>query len=89
MYSHFLKLLFYYFAYLFSRQAVVTEEEIENLEIPQKNLLYTHKIEPGFTKVQNYGLALAAKTNIPEDTIKLAIELAELMDENETVITST
>lgn len=44
--------------------------------------MYQHKIVTGVTKVEHYGLALAAKTNLPEDTVKLAIELAELISKN-------
>lgn len=42
-------------------------------------------MEPGVTKIQHYGLALAAKTNLPEDTVKLAMELAELISKNSQV----
>lgn len=73
-------LLFY-----FSRHTVVNEEDIENTENSQKRLIYTHKIKIGTCTVRNYGLALAAKTHLPEDTVKLAYELSELIVRNETV----
>lgn len=65
-----------------SRHTAVTEEEVGTPENPQKRLVYQHKIEPGVTKIEHYGLALAAKTNLPEDTVKLAMELAELISSN-------
>ncbi|XP_022837730.1 mutS protein homolog 4-like isoform X2 [Spodoptera litura] len=65
-----------------NRHTAVTEEEVGTPENPQKRLVYQHKIEPGFTKIEHYGLALAAKTNLPEDTVKLALELAELISSN-------
>lgn len=60
----------------------MTEEEIETTQNEFKRLIYTHKIELGTSKVENYGLALAAKTNFPEETVNLARELAELMIKN-------
>lgn len=45
----------------------------------QKRLVYKHKIEPGTTAIECYGLALASKTNLPEETVKLAEELAALI----------
>lgn len=64
---------------------MVTEEDIEGTENPQKRLVYTHKIEVGINTTTGYGLALAAKTHIPEDTVKLAQELSEFIVRNETV----
>ncbi|XP_026327667.1 mutS protein homolog 4-like [Hyposmocoma kahamanoa] len=67
-----------------NRHTVVTEEEIADTQSnsnPQERLVYQHKIEPGTTKVERYGLALAAKTNLPENTVKLAMELAELISQ--------
>lgn len=73
--------MLFYHKYLSSRHTVVTEEmeNTQNNSNMQKRLVYQHKIEPGTTKVEHYGLALAAKTNLPEDTVKLAMELAELI----------
>lgn len=63
----------------FSRHTLVSEEEVGNHEFPLRRLIYKHKIELGATKVNHYGLALASKTNLPEDTVKLAMELSELI----------
>lgn len=63
----------------------MTEEEIANSDNTQKRIVYQHKIEPGITKMEHYGLALASKTNLPEDTVKLAKELAELIVKNKKV----
>ncbi|XP_061716369.1 mutS protein homolog 4-like [Cydia pomonella] len=49
-------------------------------QMTEKRLIYEHKINPGVTNIENYGLSLAAKTNLPEDTVKLARELAELIN---------
>ncbi|XP_050558036.1 mutS protein homolog 4-like isoform X1 [Spodoptera frugiperda] len=68
-----------------NRHTAVTEEEVGTPENPQKRLVYQHKIEPGVTKIEHYGLALAAKTNLAEDTVKLAMELAELISSNTVV----
>ncbi|KAJ8722230.1 hypothetical protein PYW08_004632 [Mythimna loreyi] len=65
-----------------NRHTAVTEEEGGTPENPQKRLVYQHKIEPGVTKIEKYGLALAAKTNLPEDTVKLAMELSEMISRN-------
>uniref|UniRef100_A0A2A4IVB4 DNA mismatch repair proteins mutS family domain-containing protein n=1 Tax=Heliothis virescens TaxID=7102 RepID=A0A2A4IVB4_HELVI len=65
-----------------NRHTAVTEEEVGTTENPQKRLVYQHKIEPGITKIEHYGLSLAAKTNLPEDTVKLAMELAELISKS-------
>ncbi|XP_072948784.1 mutS protein homolog 4-like [Epargyreus clarus] len=65
-----------------NRHAIVTEEEIDSTQNGHNRLIYTHKIELGTSKVENYGLALAAKTNLPEETVNLARELAELMNKN-------
>ncbi|KAJ8731216.1 hypothetical protein PYW07_004380 [Mythimna separata] len=65
-----------------NRHTAVTEEEVGIPENPQTRLVYQHKIEPGVTKIENYGLALAAKTNLPEDTVKLAMELSEMISRN-------
>ncbi|XP_049873597.1 mutS protein homolog 4-like isoform X2 [Pectinophora gossypiella] len=60
----------------------VTEEEIPETQNLQKRLVYQHKIDAGATEIEHYGLALAEKTNLPEDTVKLARELAELIVQN-------
>ncbi|CAH0585557.1 unnamed protein product [Chrysodeixis includens] len=65
-----------------NRHTAVTEEDVGEPENTQKRIIYQYKVEPGATKIQHYGLALAAKTNLPEDTVKLAIELAELISKN-------
>ncbi|XP_063536035.1 mutS protein homolog 4-like [Cydia strobilella] len=49
-------------------------------QMTEKRLIYEHKINPGVTTIENYGLSLAAKTNLPEGTVKLAWELAELIN---------
>ncbi|XP_073956149.1 mutS protein homolog 4-like isoform X2 [Choristoneura fumiferana] len=60
----------------------VREEEMTNSPELQKRLVYEHKIKSGITNIKNYGLSLAAKTNLPSGTIQLAWELAELIDKN-------
>lgn len=60
----------------------MSEEETEDAI---KSLDYKHKIEPGISKVQNYGLMLASKTHLPEDTLKLAKELSEVIACNKNV----
>ncbi|XP_075977921.1 mutS protein homolog 4-like [Anticarsia gemmatalis] len=62
-----------------NRHTSVIEEEIGTAENPQKRLVYQYILEPGVTKIEHYGLALAAKTNLPEDIVKLAMELAEFI----------
>ncbi|XP_048478493.1 mutS protein homolog 4 [Plutella xylostella] len=64
----------------------VTEENVTDTQntqtaatLGQKRLVYKHKIEPGTTAIECYGLALASKTNLPEETVKLAEELAALI----------
>ncbi|CAH0715366.1 unnamed protein product, partial [Brenthis ino] len=57
------------------------KEEI-NSQTSERRLIYQHKIEPGVTKIEHYGLALAATTNLPRDTVNLAKELAELIARN-------
>ncbi|CAG9102929.1 unnamed protein product [Plutella xylostella] len=64
----------------------VTEENVTDTQNTQtaatqgqKRLVYKHKIEPGTTAIECYGLALASKTNLPEETVKLAEELAALI----------
>jgi DNA mismatch repair ATPase MutS len=47
--------------------------------------VYQHKIEPGITNVEYYGLSLASKTNLPKETVKLAAELAQLIAKNKKV----
>lgn len=66
----------------FSLYASVLEEDTED---GNKRLIYEHKIVRGTSKVQNYGLKLASKTNLLENTVKLAMELAEVIAENEVV----
>ncbi|KAJ2949250.1 hypothetical protein O0L34_g6203 [Tuta absoluta] len=65
-----------------NRHTAVSEEEISQTQNGQKRLVYQHKIELGATKIEHYGLALAEKTNLPDDTVKLAKELAELIVKN-------
>ncbi|XP_053610160.1 mutS protein homolog 4-like [Plodia interpunctella] len=60
----------------------VAEENVPDSQETQKRLIYQHKIEPGITTIDRYGLALAAKTNLPQDTVKLAVELAELITQS-------
>ncbi|CAH0398232.1 unnamed protein product [Chilo suppressalis] len=57
----------------------IKEEEITNGEVVQKRLIYEHRIVPGITKVEHYGLSLASKTNLAEETVNLAEELAEII----------
>ncbi|XP_013194844.2 mutS protein homolog 4 [Amyelois transitella] len=64
-----------------NRHTAVAEETITDSEDGQKRLIYQHKVELGVTSIDRYGLALAAKTNLPEDTVKLAVELAELINQ--------
>ncbi|XP_045483961.1 mutS protein homolog 4 [Pieris rapae] len=61
-----------------NRHTAVAEETV-GTENTQKRLVYQHKIEAGVTKIGHYGLALAEKTSLPEQTINLAKELAELI----------
>lgn len=70
----------------FSLHTGVREEEIINSSALQKRLVYEHKIKSGITNIKNYGLSLAAKTNLPAGTIQLAWELAELIDKKRNVI---
>lgn len=63
---------------------MVTEEAIDT-NSNERRLVYQHKIKTGVTTVEHYGLALAAKTNLPEDTVNFAWELAELITRNQTV----
>ncbi|GBP46498.1 MutS protein homolog 4 [Eumeta japonica] len=54
------------------------EENVpDNMEV--RRLIYEHKIEPAITRVKHYGLTLASKTNLPEETINLAKELVEFI----------
>ncbi|XP_038220567.1 mutS protein homolog 4-like [Zerene cesonia] len=59
-----------------NRHTAVAQEGMENSE---KRLVYKHKIELGISKIDHYGLSLAAKTNLPEETVNLAKELAQLI----------
>ncbi|XP_045516857.1 mutS protein homolog 4-like [Pieris brassicae] len=61
-----------------NRHTAVAEETV-GTENTQKRLVYQHKIEAGITKIDHYGLALAEKTSLPEQTIDLAKELTELL----------
>ncbi|XP_047504330.1 mutS protein homolog 4-like [Pieris napi] len=61
-----------------NRHTAVAEETV-GTENTQKRLVYQHKIEAGITKIDHYGLSLAEKTSLPEQTINLAKELAELI----------
>ncbi|XP_063825742.1 mutS protein homolog 4-like [Ostrinia nubilalis] len=65
-----------------NRHTAVTEEDVTNGENSQKRIIYQHKIVPGISKIEHYGLSLAAKTNLPDETVKLAEELAELIVSN-------
>ncbi|XP_046965799.1 mutS protein homolog 4-like [Vanessa cardui] len=58
------------------------KEVMTNSDPSEKKLVYEHRIESGITKIENYGLALAARTNLPTETINLAKELAELISRN-------
>ncbi|KAM3965284.1 mutS protein homolog 4 [Aphomia sociella] len=64
-----------------NRHTTVRKEVISNEETTQNRLVYQHKVEPGVTDVEYYGLALAANTNLPAATVKLAGELSELISE--------
>ncbi|XP_059052248.1 mutS protein homolog 4-like [Achroia grisella] len=64
-----------------NRHTTVKKEAISDTESSQERLVYQHKVELGTTDIECYGLALAAKTNLPKDTVKLAGELAELIAE--------
>ncbi|XP_052753394.1 mutS protein homolog 4-like [Galleria mellonella] len=68
-----------------NRHTTVKKEVIPNAESMQERLIYQHKVELGTTDIEYYGLALAAKTNLPPDTVKLAVELAELIAETRKV----
>ncbi|XP_069359647.1 mutS protein homolog 4-like isoform X3 [Maniola hyperantus] len=63
-----------------NRHTAVTEESVNSGS--ERRLVYQHKIELGITTIAHYGLALAAKTNLPEDTVNLAKELAEVINRN-------
>ncbi|XP_061383646.1 mutS protein homolog 4-like [Danaus plexippus] len=58
------------------------KEESQGPDVLEKRLIYQHKIEPGITQIKHYGIALAAKTNLPQDIVSLAKELAELIESN-------
>ncbi|XP_047533429.1 mutS protein homolog 4-like [Vanessa atalanta] len=58
------------------------KEVVTNSDPSEKKLVYEHRIESGITKIEHYGLALAARTNLPTETINLAKELAELISRN-------
>lgn len=62
------------------------EEVTTNSQLSEKKLLYKHRIESGVTKIENYGLSLAARTNLPVETVNLAIELAEVIGRNNKVL---
>ncbi|CAK1551249.1 unnamed protein product [Leptosia nina] len=61
-----------------NRHTTVSQEEY-GTENALKRLIYTHKIELGTNAIDHYGLALAAKTSLPEETVNLAKELAEFI----------
>ncbi|VVC91273.1 unnamed protein product [Leptidea sinapis] len=67
---------------LCSRHTTVTEENSGDVH---KRLIYQHKIELGITNIEHYGLALAAKTNLPVETVHLARELADFITKNRKV----
>ncbi|CAG5045234.1 unnamed protein product [Parnassius apollo] len=71
-----------------NRHTVVTEE-VAGTDNTERRLIYHHKIEPGVTKIEHYGLGLAAKTNLPEETVNLAWELAKLIVKNKTPHSTT
>nr|XP_026499786.1 mutS protein homolog 4-like isoform X1 [Vanessa tameamea] len=58
------------------------KEVVTNSDPSEKKLVYEHRIESGITEIEHYGLALAARTNLPTETINLAKELAELISRN-------
>ncbi|XP_050351143.1 mutS protein homolog 4-like [Nymphalis io] len=60
----------------------LVKEEVTNTDPFERKLVYQHKIESGITKIEHYGLALAARTNLPIETVNLAKELAELISRN-------
>lgn len=62
------------------------KEESQGPGVLEKRLIYQHKIEPGITQIKHYGIALAAKTNLPQDIVSLAKELAELIESNTKVL---
>ncbi|XP_050684987.1 mutS protein homolog 4-like isoform X2 [Leptidea sinapis] len=62
-----------------NRHTTVTEENSGDVH---KRLIYQHKIELGITNIEHYGLALAAKTNLPVETVHLARELADFITKN-------
>lgn len=62
------------------------EEVTTNSQLSEKKLVYKHRIESGVTKIENYGLSLAARTNLPVETVNLAIELAEVIGRNNKVL---
>ncbi|XP_068633556.1 mutS protein homolog 4-like [Battus philenor] len=63
---------------------VVKEETTKDENNIQHRLIYQHKIERGVTKIEHYGLSLAAITNLPEETVNLARELAQMIAKNKT-----
>lgn len=65
----------------FSLHTAVAEENVNS----ERKLVYQHRIEKGVTKIDHYGLALAAKTNLPENTVNLAEELADFISRNRQV----
>ncbi|CAK1580496.1 unnamed protein product [Parnassius mnemosyne] len=71
-----------------NRHTLVTEE-VAGKDNTERKLIYHHKIEPGVTKIEHYGLGLAAKTNLPEETVKLAWEIAKLIVKNKTPYSTT
>ncbi|XP_037294385.1 mutS protein homolog 4 [Manduca sexta] len=65
-----------------NKHTAVIEEIVSEGDNTNKRLVYTHKVELGVTKLERYGLALAAKTNLPDATVQLANELADLIVSN-------
>lgn len=45
----------------------------------QRKLIYKHKVLPGVTPIEFYGVALAKNTNLPTKTVELAEELAAVI----------
>lgn len=48
-------------------------------------LSYTHKLLPGVTKIDDYGLTLARDVKMPENLIEHAIEIEKCLRQTKTV----
>ncbi|XP_039753333.1 mutS protein homolog 4-like [Pararge aegeria] len=64
-----------------NRHTAVIEENANSQGLERK-LVYQYKIDIGITKIDHYGLSLAAKTSLPEDTVILAEEIAKVIARN-------